>query len=89
MRKRLAILFVLFLVISTIAVSQNSNSNTNTAKTTTAKKKSGPVFRATKDQIMEAQKILKDRGLYTGEQTGKLDDATKSKHTRLVQLSGL
>ena len=35
------------------------------------------IFRATKDQIIEAQKILKSGGFYDGEETGKLDDATR------------
>jgi peptidoglycan hydrolase-like protein with peptidoglycan-binding domain len=35
------------------------------------------IFRATKDQINAAQKILKDKGMYGGEETGKLDDATR------------
>jgi len=44
--------------------------------TGTAKKR-GPVFRATKDQINQAQAVLKNRGFYNGTQTGKLDDATR------------
>ena len=32
------------------------------------------VFRANKDQIMQAQKILKTNGSYTGAETGKYDD---------------
>lgn len=35
------------------------------------------IFRATKDQIAEAQKLLKSRSLYTGDESGKLDDATR------------
>jgi len=34
-------------------------------------------FRATKEQIVEAQKLLKSKGMYSGEGTGKLDDATR------------
>jgi peptidoglycan hydrolase-like protein with peptidoglycan-binding domain len=41
-------------------------------------KKRGPVFRATKEQVNQAQSILKDRGFYAGDQTGKLDDATRA-----------
>jgi membrane-bound lytic murein transglycosylase B len=41
-------------------------------------RKRGPIFRANKDQIKEAQKILKDRGFYSGEQTGKLDTDTRA-----------
>ena len=46
------------------------------AKSTDAKKR-GPVFRANKEQIMEVQKMLKDKQMYAGEATGKLDDATR------------
>lgn len=35
------------------------------------------IFRATKDQINEAQKMLKAKAMYAGEETGKLDDATR------------
>jgi peptidoglycan hydrolase-like protein with peptidoglycan-binding domain len=43
----------------------------------TEPKKRGPVFRATKEQITEVQKMLKDKQMYAGEATGKLDDATR------------
>ena len=43
---------------------------------TTAKKRS-PVFRANKAQVSEAQRKLKTGGMYAGEETGKLDDATR------------
>jgi peptidoglycan hydrolase-like protein with peptidoglycan-binding domain len=39
--------------------------------------KRGPVFRASKDQIIEVQKMLKEKSMYAGEETGKLDDATR------------
>ncbi len=41
-------------------------------------KKRGPVFRASKDQIMQVQKMLKEKNLYSGEETGKLDDDTRA-----------
>lgn len=50
-------------------------------KTTAASTEPKPkktIFRATKDQIMEAQKILKAGGMYSGEESGKLDDATRA-----------
>ncbi len=34
-------------------------------------------FRASKEQIKEAQKLLKEKAMYTGEETGKLDTATR------------
>jgi peptidoglycan hydrolase-like protein with peptidoglycan-binding domain len=46
------------------------------AKTADTKKRA-PVFRATKDQIQQAQAILKEQSLFVGEQTGKIDDTTR------------
>lgn len=40
--------------------------------------KRGPVFRATKEQVGQAQRLLKQRGLYAGGETGKLDDQTRA-----------
>ena len=59
-----------------IPVSPNSfASASNDSKSGSQRR--GPVFRATKDQIMEAQRLLKASALYAGEETGKLDDATR------------
>ena len=73
---------VLSLVLSVTAASaQNSNSTANANKNqnkSTANANRGPVFRATADQIKQAQAILKQRSFYSGEQTGKLDDATRA-----------
>lgn len=72
-------LALLLLGFSITAAAQNTNSTTDnaTAANTNSNKKRGPVFRATKDQIKEAQAILKQRGFYAGEQTGKLDPDTR------------
>ena len=43
----------------------------------TMAKKRGPVFRANKEQVSEAQRKLKTGGMYAGEETGKLDDPTR------------
>jgi peptidoglycan hydrolase-like protein with peptidoglycan-binding domain len=64
-------------VIATAAQNSNSSTTTNTSTTTTAKKR-GPIFRANKDQIKQAQAILKTRGFYAGDQTGKLDPDTRA-----------
>lgn len=55
----------------------------------TETKPRGPVFRATKDQIMQVQKMLKDGGMYAGEQTGKLDDATREGLKKYQEANGL
>ena len=81
MRKLFMAAAALLLAFQVCAVAQNeaagqTNSNASTQNTT--KKKRGPVFRATKDQIKQAQGILKERGFYAGEQTGKLDPDTRA-----------
>jgi peptidoglycan hydrolase-like protein with peptidoglycan-binding domain len=78
-------ILLLTLSLSFTALCQNTASTTNSitssttngSSTSAAKKKRGPVFRATKDQVKQAQAILKERTLYSGEQSGKLDDATR------------
>lgn len=54
---------------------------TSTQSTASTAASSGPKkpapFRAIEDQIKAAQKILIDGKMYTGEQTGKLDDPTR------------
>jgi peptidoglycan hydrolase-like protein with peptidoglycan-binding domain len=63
-------------------MAQNSNSstssNTNAATANANKKKRGPVFRATSEQIKQAQAILKRRSFYAGEETGKLSTETRA-----------
>ena len=51
--------------------------------------KRGPIFRATKEQINQAQALLKSRGFYSGEQLGKLDDATREGLRKYQQAEGL
>jgi peptidoglycan hydrolase-like protein with peptidoglycan-binding domain len=58
---------------STHATTQTDNSNANVTK-----KKRGPVFRANKEQIKQAQTILKTRGFFAGVDTGKLDPDTRT-----------
>ncbi|MBA3765607.1 MAG: peptidoglycan-binding protein [Acidobacteria bacterium] len=83
--RRLLILTTLLALLpafSMTALAQNGNAtsnptNSSNATNANAKKKRGPVFRANKEQIKQAQAILKQRGFYTGEQTGKLDADTR------------
>jgi peptidoglycan hydrolase-like protein with peptidoglycan-binding domain len=51
--------------------------------------KRGPVFRATKEQIAEAQKLLKSGGMYSGDETGKLDDSTRDGLKKYQEAKGL
>jgi len=92
MRKFVMAGLTLLLAFSITATAQNANSSTNTDSSVTntnAPKKRGPVFRATKDQVKQAQAILKQRNFYTGEQTGKLDDATRAGLKEYQKAEGL
>jgi len=78
MKKILSTILSLLFVFAIAVAAQNSNSSTTSKNSNTAAKPRKPIFRANKDQIQQAQKILKDRGFYAGEQTGKLDDDTRA-----------
>ena len=81
MKKLPWVVVSLVLLFSVVGVAQNSNSgatnkNANKAKSTNANR--GPIFRATTDQVKQAQALLKQRSFYNGEQTGKLNDPTRA-----------
>ena len=79
MKRTLTALLTILLASSFVLAIQNGNSNTaSTANVTNSNKKRGPVFRASKEQIKQAQTILKQRGFYNGEATGKLDTDTRT-----------
>ena len=81
MKKLLAGAFAALLSLSVAAAAQTTNppaASQNDNTNASAAKKRGPVFRATKDQIKQAQTLLKGRGLYAGEATGKLDTDTRA-----------
>ncbi len=68
---------------------------TSSVKTTVSVASSGEtkpkrtIFRATKDQITEAQKMLKSFGMYSGDDTGKLDDETREGLKKYQEGKGL
>ena len=90
MKKLLLVVLSLLLAISLTAATQNQNTNKNangSAKSTNANRK--PIFRATADQIKQAQAMLKQRSFYNGEQTGKLDTDTRAGLKKYQQAEGL
>ena len=70
------------------AIPVSANSYASAKKSGTGKPR-GPVFRATKDQIVEAQKLLKSGGMYSGEETGKLDDPTRESLKKYQEAHGI
>jgi len=86
MKNILTLTLLLLCVFTTVVQAQNSTTTKSATKQAT---KRGPIFRATKDQINQAQAILKERGFYAGEQLGKLDDATRDGLRKYQQAEGL
>ena len=91
MKRLLTAALAASLSLSAAAVAQNTNSPRTTAggDAGTAAKKRGPVFRATKEQIRQAQELLRQRSFYAGEATGKLDDATRAGLKKYQEAEGL
>jgi len=81
------------LLLSLDAAAQNQNVNTNSNSGTNSNKPTnvnrGPIFRASADQIKQAQTILKQRGFYNGEQTNKLNADTRAGLRKYQQAEGL
>jgi len=89
MKRLLCVVLTLLFAMSSgaaAAVMQDTN-NDMTGKKPAAKR--GPVFRATKDQIKQVQGMLKERGLYAGEQTGKLDPTTRAAIKKYQEAEGV
>jgi len=87
--KNILTLTLLLLCVFTAGVQAQNSASTSTKSATKQGAKRGPIFRATKDQINQAQAILKERGFYAGEQLGKLDDATRDGLRKYQQAEGL
>ena len=89
MKKPLLVVLSLLLAVSLTAATQNKNANgsANANKSTNANRK--PIFRASADQIKQAQALLKQRNFYNGEQTGKLNLDTREGLKKYQQAEGL
>lgn len=90
MKNILTAMLVALLSLSVYASAQDTNSSTTTGDANAnATKKRGPIFRATKYQIKQTQTILKTRGFYSGEATGKLDMDTRDGLKKYQEAEGL
>jgi peptidoglycan hydrolase-like protein with peptidoglycan-binding domain len=90
MKKFLTLTLPFLCVFTTGVMAQNETSSTSNSRAGTKQgAKRGPIFRATKEQINQAQALLKTRGFYAGEQIGKLDDATRDGLRKYQQAEGL
>jgi peptidoglycan hydrolase-like protein with peptidoglycan-binding domain len=90
MKKILSIFLSLLFVAAVVTAAQNTNKSTTAQNANaTAKPPRKPPFRASKDQIKQAQAILKTRSFYVGEETGKLDDDTRAGLKKYQAAEGL
>ena len=93
MKKLLLVVLSLLWALSLTAATQNKNTNKNATGSTNSNKSTStsrkPIFRATADQIKQAQAILKQRSFYNGEQTGKLDADTRAGLKKYQQAESL
>lgn len=90
MKKLPLVVLSVLLAFSVVGLAQNSNMNANgnkSNKNSNVNRK--PIFRADADQIKQAQAILKQRNFYSGEQTGKLDTATRAGLKEYQKAEGL
>ena len=91
MKRMVTALLAALLSLSAVALGAQSDNTTTQggAAGATPAKKRPPIFRATKDQIKQAQGLLKGRSLYAGDATGKLDDATRAALRKYQEAEGL
>ncbi|MGD9630905.1 MAG: peptidoglycan-binding domain-containing protein [Pyrinomonadaceae bacterium] len=75
--KRFVYVFVA-LTILTLGVAAQSKETGPATTASAGTKTRPPIFRPTKDQIMQVQTKLRTANLYSGESTGKLDKATRA-----------
>lgn len=75
------------------ASESKAEKTSSTASKTTKSSSTGPKrpapFRANADQIKAVQKLMKDGKMYAGEETGKLDDATREALGKYQGANGL
>ena len=91
MKKLLLVVLSLLLALTLAAATQNKNANKSTNGSTSTNKPANrkPIFRASADQVKQAQVILKQRSFYNGEQTGKLSADTRDGLKKYQQAESL
>src|SRR5438045_5107686 len=92
MQRLSLVLFTLLLAFTSTVAVQNTNTASNKGATnsnTAPAKKRGPIFRANKEQITQAQNLLKQRGFYSGAADGKLNPDTRAGLKKYQEAEGL
>ena len=89
MHRLTLVVFALLLTCATAVTAQNANSSAAKNANAATTKKHSPIFRASKDQITQAQNILKQRGFYNGAADGKLTPDTRAGRKKYQAAEGL
>jgi peptidoglycan hydrolase-like protein with peptidoglycan-binding domain len=90
--RRLFVAFLTLLCAASVSMATQNPDSSNTSRASAKPKpavKRGPVFRSTKEQIKQAQAILKARGLYAGAEDSKLSDDTRAALRKYQEAEGL
>jgi peptidoglycan hydrolase-like protein with peptidoglycan-binding domain len=74
---------------NSLASSDDKSSAKKASDSSSKSSSNKTIFRATADQVKAAQKVLKDKSMFSGEQTGKLDDATRDGLKKYQDANGL
>lgn len=78
MLKKVLLVITISLLFIVSALAQGGSTTTATPAAAPGKPARAPIFRPNKDQIMEVQKILVTKKVYTGEPNGKYDVGTRA-----------
>jgi peptidoglycan hydrolase-like protein with peptidoglycan-binding domain len=90
--RRLFVAFLTLLCAVSVSTATQNPDSPNTSRAGAKAKpavKRGPVFRSTKEQIKQAQAILKARGFYTGAEDSKLSDDVRAALKKYQEAEGL
>lgn len=89
MKRMITAALAALLSLSAAFGAQNTNSSAAGEGGAANAKKRPPIFRANKEQIKQAQAVLKGRSFYAGEASGKLDDDTRAALRKYQEAEGL
>ncbi|MBP6212182.1 MAG: peptidoglycan-binding protein, partial [Pyrinomonadaceae bacterium] len=70
MFRRSLILAAAMFVFASIGFAQGTSTGSTAPAASTEKPKKAPVFRSTKDQVKQAQTMLKSKNMFSGDATG-------------------
>jgi peptidoglycan hydrolase-like protein with peptidoglycan-binding domain len=83
-------MLLLTCAVATAAQTTNTTTTKSAANINAAPaKKRPPIFRANKEQITQAQNLLKQRGFYSGDADGRLNPDTRAGLKKYQEAEGL